>query len=69
MPIIAGKYYTEREVEKIRDRISDEAFEKFLISGVIGYATGSTVVGSLIGGSIMGALLGDVLEGTDDSFL
>lgn len=68
MPVVNGKFYTEEEIAAIKKQSSDEDFEKFLISGVIGFATGSSVVGALLGGSIVGGLLGDLLEGTDDSF-
>lgn len=69
MPIINGKYYSEEEVRAIKRRLSEDQFEKFLISGVIGAVTGSTIVGGLLGGSFFGGLVGDILEGTDDSFL
>jgi hypothetical protein len=67
MPIINGKFYTDEEVEAIRRQSSSEQFERFLVSGVIGFATGSTIVGAVLGGDIIGALVGDLLEGTDDS--
>jgi len=34
-----------------------------LISGVIGYATGSAIIGGLLGGDIIGGVIGDALEG------
>lgn len=67
MPIINGKYYSEEEVAAIKRQSSDSDFEKFLISGVIGYATGSSVVGGLLGGDLLGGIVGDLLEGDDDS--
>lgn len=67
MPVINGKYYSEAEIRAIKDRSSSEDFEKFLVSGVIGFATGSSVVGGLLGGSLLGGLVGDMLEGDDDS--
>jgi len=69
MPIVNGKYYTEEELRAIKRRLnSDRDFEKFLVSGVIGAVTGSTIVGGLLGGSLLGGLAGDLLEGTDDSW-
>lgn len=67
MPVINGKYYTEQEIEEIKKKTSDKDFEKFLMSGIIGAATGSAVIGGLLGGSFAGGLLGDLFEGTDDS--
>lgn len=67
MPVIGGKYYTEEEVRAIKKQSSDDQFEKFLVSGIVGAVTGSTVVGALVGGSLLGGLLGDVFEGGDDS--
>jgi hypothetical protein len=69
MPVINGKYYTEEEIDAIkRESKSDEEFEKFLISGVIGAVTGSSLIGGLLGGSLLGGLAGDMLEGDDDSW-
>jgi len=68
MPFIQGKYYTDREVAEIKAATSSDAFSKFLISGVIGAATGSTIIGGLLGGSFLGGLAGDILEGDDDSW-
>ena len=68
MPMIKGKYYTDREIREIKRELDDDAFDKFLISGVIGAVTGSAIVGGLLGGSFLGGILGDVFEGTDDSF-
>lgn len=67
MPVINGKYYTEEEVSAIKNQSSDDEFEKFLISGVIGAVTGSSIIGGLLGGSLLGGLMGDMLEGDDDS--
>lgn len=67
MPVINGKYYTEREVRQIKEALDDDQFEKFLISGVIGAVTGSSLIGGLLGGSLLGGLMGDLLEGDDDS--
>lgn len=69
MPVINGKYYTEEEVRAIKRELSSSEFDKFIISGVIGAATGSALVGGLLGGSLLGGLMGDFLEGTDDLFL
>ncbi len=69
MPRINGKYYTEQELEEIKSKTSDEEFSKFLISGVIGVVTGSTIIGGLLGGSFLGGFVGDLLEGDDDSWL
>ncbi len=67
MPTINGKHYTHSEIEEIKRRSSEDEFEEFLISGVIGYATGSSIVGGLLGDSLLGGLMGDLLEGDDDS--
>jgi hypothetical protein len=67
MPVINGKYYSDEEVAAIQRQSSSSDFEKFLISGVIGAATGSSIVGGLLGGSLLGGLMGDLLEGDDDS--
>lgn len=67
MPVINGKYYSEEEIAAIKRQSSQEDFEKFLISGAVAFATGSTIIGGLIGGSFLGGLVGDLLEGTDDS--
>ena len=67
MPVINGKYYSQEEVNKIKARSSSKEFEEFLVSGVIGFATGSSVVGGLLGGSLLGGLMGDLAEGNDDS--
>jgi len=69
MPVIAGKYYTEAEVAELKRTLSDDKFDKFLVSGVIGAVTGSSIVGGLLGGSFLGGLAGDLLEGDDDSWL
>jgi hypothetical protein len=69
MPVINSKYYSEEEVQAIKNQSSNEDFEKFLVSGVIGFVTGSSIVGGLLGGSFLGGLLGDFAEGTDDSWL
>ena len=34
-----------------------------LISGAIGYATGSAILGGLVGGDLVGGIVGDLLEG------
>ena len=57
MPIIKGKYYTEREIAQIKKELDEDAFEKFLISGVIGAVTGSSVVGGLLGGDFLGGFI------------
>lgn len=67
MPVINGKYYSEEEVRAIKNQSSSSDFEKFLVSGVVGYAVGSTIVGAVLGGSLLGGFVGDLLEGTDDS--
>lgn len=67
MPTINGKYYTEEEIRAIKKQSTDEQFQKFLISGVIGFATGSSLMGGLLGGDLLGGLMGDLLEGDDDS--
>lgn len=67
MPVIKGKYYSDEEIAAIKNQSSESEFEKFLISGVIGFATGSTLIGGLLGGSLLGGLMGDMLEGDDDS--
>ena len=68
MPMINGKYYTEREIEDIKNQSSSSEFDKFLVSGIIGAVTGSSIIGGLLGGSLLGGLTGDLLEGTDDSW-
>lgn len=68
MPYIRGKYYTEEQIRRIKRELDDDAFDKFLISGVIGAVTGSSIIGGLLGGDIVGGIVGDLLEGTDDSF-
>jgi hypothetical protein len=67
MSVINVKYYTEEEVRAIKAQSSEREFEKFLVSGVVAFATGSSVVGGLLGGSFLGGLTGDLLEGDDDS--
>lgn len=67
MPYVNGKYYTESEIERIRERLDSDAFDRFLVSGMIGAVTGSALLGGLFGGSFLGGLLGDSLEGNDDS--
>lgn len=67
MPTINGKYYTEQEIAAIKRKSSDDQLSSFLISGAIGYATGSSIIGGLLGGSLLGGLTGDLLEGGDDS--
>lgn len=67
MPVINGKYYSEEEIAAIKNENSSSDFEKFLISGVIGAVTGSTIIGGLLGGSFLGGLMGDLFEGDDDS--
>lgn len=64
---INGKYYTDREIAEIKRKSTDDEFEKFLVSGVIGFATGSSIIGGLLGGSLLGGLFGDLAEGDDDS--
>lgn len=68
MPVINGKYYTIDEVEEIKRKLSDDEFDKFLVSGVVAAATGSALAGLLIGGSAVGGILGDALFGSDDIF-
>ena len=65
--IIKGKYYSDEEIRAIKQELSAKDFDEFLVSGIIGYATGSTIIGGLLGGSLLGGLLGDALEGDDDS--
>ena len=69
MPYINGKNYSEREIEEIKSELGREDFKKFIVSGVIGAATGSSVIGGLLGGDFVGGLLGDLLEDGDDSWL
>lgn len=69
MPYIKGKYYSESEIARIKRELDSEAFDRFLVSGIIGAVTGSTIIGGIIGGSFLGGLLGDALEGGDDSLL
>ncbi len=66
MPVVNGKYYTEAELAAIKRELSDDAFDKFIVSGVIGAVTGSALVGGLLGGSMLGGFIGDSLEGLDD---
>lgn len=68
MPLINGKYYSEKEIADIKAKSSTSDFDKFLTSGVIGYLTGSSVIGAVLGGSFLGGVTGDLLEGDDDSF-
>lgn len=68
MPYVAGKYYTDREIREIKSQLNEDQFEKFLISGIIGFATGSALVGGLLGGDLLGGFVGDIFEGTDDSW-
>ena len=65
MPTINGKYYTDSEIETIKEKLDDDAFDKFLVSGVIGAVTGSALIGVLIGGDFLGGILGDGLFGDD----
>lgn len=67
MPIINGVYYSEEEVEEIKRESDPDAFDRFLVSGVIGAVTGSGLLGGLLGGSLLGGISGDMLEGDDDS--
>lgn len=64
---IKGTYYTDSDIAKIKKELDGDAFERFLISGVIGAVTGSTIIGGLLGGSLLGGLMGDIFEGGDDS--
>ena len=66
MPIINGKYFTEEEIEKIKRELDEDAFDKFLVSGVIGAVTDSAILGGLIGGDLIGGILGDALDGDLD---
>jgi hypothetical protein len=68
MPVIQGKYYTEEEVTAIENQSSSSEFDKFLLSGIVGAVTGSTLIGGLVGGSLLGGFVGDLLEGDDDSW-
>ena len=68
MPVVNGTYYTDEEIAAIKSKMDSDAFDRFLISGVIGAVTGSSIVGGLLGGSFMGGLLGDLAEGDDDSW-
>ena len=67
MPRINGKYYTDREVEEIKQELDEDAFDKFMVSGVIGLATGSALAGGLLGGSLLGGVVGPLLGDDDDS--
>lgn len=67
MPYINGTYFTDAQVRAIKQQSTQEQFDKFLISGVIGFATGSSIIGGVLGGDLIGGLVGDLLEGTDDS--
>ena len=40
----------------------------FIVSTLIGAATGSSLIGGILGGSFLGGLTGDLLEGDEDSF-
>lgn len=53
MPTIKGTYISERDLEKIKNALDDDAFEKFMISGVLGAVTGSSVIGGLLGGDFL----------------
>jgi hypothetical protein len=64
MPVINGKYYTDEEVSAIKRQSSSSDFEKFLISGVVGFAVGSSVVGGLLGGSFLGGFVGYLIDAT-----
>lgn len=37
--------------------------DSFLVSAIIGAATGSTIAGGLLGGDFLGSALGDILDG------
>lgn len=63
MPVINGKYFTEDELAAIKRELDSDAFDKFLISGVIGAVTGSALLGGILGGSFLGGLLGDATDG------
>lgn len=65
MPSIDGKYYTEEEIRLIKNRLSDKEFDEFLISGIVGAVTDSTVLGTLVGGSLLGGALGSLLGDGD----
>jgi hypothetical protein len=41
----------------------------FILSAVIGAATGSAIVGGFLGGDLLGGIVGDLFEGTDDGLL
>lgn len=68
MPTINGKYYTDEEIQAIKDKVSDDEFEEFLTSGMIGALTGSAILGGILGGSYLGGILGDGLFGDDNPF-
>ena len=65
MPTINGKYYTESEIAEIKSKLDEDEFDKFLISGIIGYATGSALLGGLLGGDLLGGIVGDLLDDDD----
>ena len=62
MPVINGKYFSDEEIAEIKSKLDEDAFDKFLISGIIGYATGSGLLGGLLGGSLLGGIFGDLLD-------
>ena len=37
--------------------------DSFLVSALIGYATGSALLGGILGGDLLGGALGDIAEG------
>ena len=40
----------------------------FLVSSIIGYATGSDILGEVLGGDSVGGFLGDILGDDDDDW-
>ncbi len=65
MPYIDDDEYEDL---KRKNRNSSNDTDDFIMSTIIGAATGSSLIGGLLGGSFLGGVLGDTIEGTDDSF-
>lgn len=46
-----------------RGLLSVDKGDSFVVSAIIGAATGSTLLGGILGGDFLGGAVGDILEG------
>lgn len=57
------RYHHPEEYRKLKRHHEENGSGDFLISAVIGAATGSALLGAVLGGDLLGGIVGDLFSG------